>query len=282
MVDSGGGAPPVAFDEMRALAWRLRRHTLEMTSRAGSSHVGTNFSMAEILSVLYSGVLRVDPARPDWPGRDRFVVSKGHGAAAVYAVLAERGFFSLGELDTFYLNGSRLAGHVTSTVPGVELSTGSLGHGLSVATGMALAAKRDGRDFRAFCLLSDGELDEGSNWEPILFAPQHGLDNLVAVVDYNKIQSLGSVSEVMELEPLADKWRAFRWAVREVDGHDVRALWSALHDVPAETGRPTVVIAHTVKGKGVGFMEHQLLWHYRCPRGDELESALAELEAARP
>ncbi|HEX6750217.1 MAG TPA: transketolase [Longimicrobium sp.] len=270
------------FEAMRALAWRLRRHTLEMTSRAGSSHVGTNFSMTEILSVLYSGVLRVDPARPDWPERDRFVVSKGHGAAAVYAVLAERGFFALDELDTFYLNGSRLAGHVTKTVPGVELSTGSLGHGLSVATGMALAAKRDGRDFRAFCLLSDGELDEGSNWEPILFAPQHGLDNLVAVVDYNKIQSLGSVSEVMELEPLADKWRAFRWAVREVDGHDVRALWSALSGVPAETGRPTVVIAHTVKGKGVSFMEHQLLWHYRCPKGDELESALAELEAARP
>ena len=270
------------FEAMRALAWRLRRHTLEMTSRAGSSHVGTNFSMAEILSVLYSGVLRVDPARPDWPERDRFVVSKGHGAAAVYAVLAERGFFPLGELDTFYLNGSRLAGHVTKTVPGVELSTGSLGHGLSVATGMALAAKRDGREFRAVCLLSDGELDEGSNWEPILFAPQHGLDNLVAVVDYNKIQSLGSVSEVMELEPLADKWRAFRWAVREVDGHDVQALWSALSTVPAETGRPTVVIAHTVKGKGVSFMEHQLLWHYRVPRDAELERALAELEAVRP
>jgi transketolase len=278
MGDSGGATPPVAFDEMRALAWRLRRHTLEMTSRAGSSHVGTNFSMAEILSVLYSGVLRVDPARPGWPERDRLVVSKGHGAAAVYAVLAERGFFPLAELDTFYLNGSRLAGHVTKTVPGVELSTGSLGHGLSVATGMALAAKRDGRDFRAFCLLSDGELDEGSNWEPILFAPQHGLDNLVAVVDYNKIQSLGSVSEVMELEPLADKWRAFRWAVREVDGHDVRALWSALSAVPAETGRPTVVIAHTVKGKGVSFMERSVLWHYRIPRGHELDAARAELD----
>jgi len=265
--------------EMEELARRLRVHTLHMTSRAGSSHVGTNFSMAEILSVLYSGVLRVDPRRPDWPERDRLVVSKGHGAAAVYAVLAERGFFPLEELDTFYLNGSRLAGHVTKTVPGVELSTGSLGHGLSVACGMALAAKRDGRPFRAFCLLSDGELDEGSNWEPILFAPQHGLDNLVAIVDYNKIQSLGSVSEVMELEPLADKWRAFRWAVREVDGHDVNALWTALSDLPAQPGRPTVVIAHTVKGKGVSFMEHQLLWHYRCAKGDELAGALAELEA---
>ncbi|HET7459892.1 MAG TPA: transketolase [Longimicrobium sp.] len=274
--------PAADFAEIRALAWRLRRHTLEMTSRAGSSHVGTNFSMAEILAVLYSGVLRVDPARPDWPARDRFVVSKGHGAAAVYAVLAERGFFPLQELETFYANGSRLAGHVTKTVPGVELSTGSLGHGLPVAAGMALAAKHDGTSTRVFCLLSDGECDEGSNWEPILFAPQHRLDNLVVIVDYNKIQSLGSVAEVMELEPFADKWRAFRWAVREVDGHSVEALWEALHAVPAEAGRPTVVIAHTVKGKGVSFMEHQLLWHYRNAKGDELDAARAELEAARP
>lgn len=274
--------PEAARREIEALAWRLRRHTLEMTSRAGSSHVGTNFSMAEILAVLYSGVLNVDPARPDWAERDRLVVSKGHGAAAVYAVLAEKGFFPLEELETFYANGSRLAGHVTKTAPGVELSTGSLGHGLSVACGMALAGKRDGKGFRAVCLLSDGELDEGSNWEPILFAPQHRLDNLVAIVDYNKIQSLGSVAEVMELEPLADKWRAFRWAVREVDGHDVGALWDALNGLPAEPGRPTVIIAHTVKGKGVSFMEHTLLWHYRIAKGDEFSAAMAELEASRP
>lgn len=268
--------------EIEALAWRLRRHTLDMTSRAGSSHIGTSFSMAEILAVLYSGVLHVNPAEPELATRDRFLVSKGHGAAAVYAVLAERGFFDQAELATFYQNGSRLAGHVTRTVPGVELSTGSLGHALSVATGMALAAKRDGLAYRVFCLLSDGECDEGSNWEPILFAPQHGLDNLVAIVDYNKIQSLGSVAEVMELEPFADKWRAFRWAVREVDGHDVGTLWDALATLPAEPGRPTCIIAHTVKGKGVSFMEHQLLWHYRVARDAELGAAIAELEEARP
>lgn len=283
MSATAAGAPAPDFDAMRALAWRLRRHTLEMTSRAGSSHVGTNFSMAELLAVLYSGALRVDPARPDHPDRDRFILSKGHGAAALYAVLAEAGFFPMAWLDTFYANGSKLAGHITHRgVPGVELSTGSLGHGLSVATGMALAGKRDGRPYRVVCLLSDGECDEGSNWEPALFAPQHGLDNLVVIVDYNKIQSMGTVEEVMDLEPFADKWRAFRWHTVEVDGHDVEAVWEALAAVPATPGRPTCVIAHTVKGKGVSFMEETLLWHYRCPKGDELEAALAELEAARP
>lgn len=265
--------------DIQGLARRIRLHTLAMTSRAGSSHVGSTFSMAELLAVLYSGVLSVDPARPDWPERDRFIVSKGHGAAGIYAVLAERGFFPLEELDTFCLNGTRLAGHVTTTVPGVELSTGSLGHGLSVAAGIALSAKRRAASFRTFCLLSDGECDEGSTWEPALFAPQHQLDNLVAIVDYNKVQSLGSVAEVMELEPFADKWRAFRWAVREVDGHDIAQLRAVFGDVPAEPGRPTCIIAHTVKGKGVSFMEHQLLWHYRVPYGEELAAAYAELGA---
>ncbi|MGQ9851552.1 MAG: transketolase, partial [Aggregatilineaceae bacterium] len=212
--------------------------------------------------------------------RDRFVLSKGHGCAALYAVLAECGFFPLEWLDTFYQNGSRLPGHATHThVPGIEVSTGSLGHGLSIACGMALAAKRDGKPYRVFALLSDGECDEGSTWEAVLFASHHRLDNLIAIVDYNKIQSLGRVEEVINLEPLAEKWRSFGWAVREIDGHDVLEIEDALSQVPFEAGRPSCVIAHTVKGKGVSFMEDKLLWHYRSPQGEEYEAALAELEA---
>lgn len=261
------------------LAARIRYQTLMMINRAKSSHIGTCYSMAEILAVLYGSVLCVDPERPEWPERDRFILSKGHGAAALYAVLAERGFFPLNWLDTFYQNGSRLAGHVTHhCVPGVEVSTGSLGHGLSIATGMALAAKRDGHAYRVLALLSDGECDEGSVWEPILFAAHHKLDNLIAIVDYNKIQSLGSVKEVMDLEPFADKWRAFGWAVREVDGHDVNELESTFNSLPFNEGCPSCIIAHTIKGKGVSFMENKLLWHYRCPQEDEFAGALAELE----
>lgn len=264
------------------LAWRIRHHVLLMTNRAKSSHIGTNYSMADLLAVLYSNILRIDPARPDWPDRDRFILSKGHGCAALYAVLAERGFFPLEWLDTFYHNGARLAGHATHAgVPGVEISTGSLGHGLSVAAGMALAGKRDGKDYRVFCLLSDGECDEGSNWEPILFAPQHQLDNLVVIVDYNKIQSLGTVEEVLNLEPFAEKWRAFNWNTIEVDGHNVSAVEKVLSQVPFEAGRPSCIIAHTVKGKGISFMEDKLLWHYRTPQNEEFEDALSELERTR-
>jgi transketolase len=235
--------------------------------------------MAELLAVLYGKTLRVDPQRLDWPDRDRFILSKGHGCAGLYAVLAARGFFAPELLETFYQNGSLLAGHATTTAPGVEVSTGSLGHGLSVGAGMALAAKRDRKDHRVFVLLSDGECDEGSIWEPALFAPQHQLDNLVVIVDYNKIQSLGTVEEVMDLEPFADKWRAFRWSVREVDGHNVDDVDNALSAVPHTQGRPTCIIAHTVKGKGVSFMERTVLWHYRSPQGDEFDAALAEIDA---
>ena len=264
--------------EVEELAWRIRYHTLWMTHRARSSHIGTNYSMVELLAVLYGKILRVDPDRPDWPERDRFILSKGHGCAALYAALAECGFFPLAWLDTFYQNGSRLAGHITHThLPGVEVSTGSLGHGLSIATGMALAAKRDNKDYRIFALLSDGECDEGSTWEPILFAPQHYLDNLIAIVDYNKIQSLGTVKEVMDLEPFAAKWRAFGWAVREIDGHNLEEVEAALAGLPFETGRPGCLIAHTIKGKGISFMENKLLWHYRFPQAEEFEAALAEL-----
>ncbi len=264
----------------KELARTIRAHALRMTHQSNASHIGTCLSMADLLAVLYSETLRLDPVRPDWPERDRFILSKGHGAAILYAVLAERGFFPQEWLDTYYQNGSTLGGHTTSHgVPGVEVSTGSLGHGLPIGCGMALANKRENKLCRVFVMLSDGELDEGSNWEAILFAPQHQLDNLVAIVDYNKIQSFGAVSEVMELAPLADKWRAFRWAVREVDGHNYEQIESVLNDVPFEPGKPSVVIAHTVKGKGVSFMENQLTWHYRSPNAEQLAQALAELGA---
>ena len=271
-------APAGTFD-LAGVCSGLRLRVLDMINRAGSSHIGTAFSMIELLVVLYWQALRVDPGQPDWPDRDRFVLSKGHGCAGLYAVLAERGFFPDQWLDSYYQNGARLAGHAThSGVPGIELSTGSLGHGLSVATGMALAAQRDGRPWRSFVLLSDGECDEGSTWEPMLFAPHHRLDNLIAIVDYNKIQSLGMVTEVIDLEPFADKWRACGWAVREIDGHDLLAVSDALAAVPFRPGRPSCVVAHTVKGKGVSFMENELLWHYRSPQGDEYAAARKELQ----
>lgn len=251
-----------------------------MVHRARASHVGTCLSIADILAVLYTGVLRIDPAHPDAPDRDRFVLSKGHGGAALYAVLAERGFFPAAWLDAYCADGGRLAGHATHHgVPGVEVSTGSLGHGLPLACGMALSARRTGRSTRVVALLSDGECDEGATWEAALFAPHHRLDNLLAIVDYNKIQSFGRVADVLDLEPLAAKWRAFRWEVREVDGHDHDALRAAFADLPAAPGRPTMVIAHTVKGKGVRFMEDDLAWHYRSPTDAELAAALAELGA---
>jgi len=270
--------PLQSTEEVAELARRIRCHTLRMIYYAKSSHLGTCFSMAELLAVLYGKILRVDPRQPDWPDRDRFILSKGHGCAALYAALAERGFFPIEWLDTFYQDGSPLVGHATHThVPGVEVSTGSLGHGLSIACGMALVAKREGRPYRVFVLLSDGECDEGSTWEAVLFAGFHQLDNLVAIVDYNKIQSLGRVEEVLDLEPFAEKWRASRWAVREVDGHDVAQIDEALASVPFEAGKPSCLLAHTVKGKGVSFMENQLLWHYRAPDPDEYQRAQLEL-----
>jgi transketolase len=262
------------------LAKRIRRHCILMASRANASHIGSCLSIADLLAVLYRSVLRYDAQRPDWPERDRFILSKGHGCAALYAVLAECGYFPEALLETYYQNGSLLMGHATHHVPGIEVSTGSLGHGLTIGTGMALAAKRDGKTHRIFCLVSDGECDEGSTWEPALFAPQHRLDNLVVLVDYNKIQSFGRVDEVIDLSPLADKWHAFGWAVKEIDGHDLMQIEGTLTSLPFCDGRPSCVVAHTVKGKGVSYMEDQLAWHYRAPRAELLEQALAELERA--
>lgn len=265
--------------DLRDFSRRIRIHALRMTNRGGGSHIGAVFSMADIIAVLYAGVLRVDPSQPRHPDRDRFILSKGHAGAGVYASLAERGFFSTERLEQHYADGSQLSGHVSHKgIPGVELSTGSLGHGLSIASGMAYGAKLDGKSHRVFCLMSDGECDEGSVWEAVLFAAHHALDRLVAVVDYNKIQSLAPVAETLGLEPFAEKWRAFGWAVVEVDGHDHAALRSALDNVPAVGAKPTCVIAHTTKGKGVSFMENTVLWHYRIPRDSEFDAALRELE----
>lgn len=261
------------------LAKRIRLHALRMTNRGGTSHIGSIFSIADLLAVLYGGVLNIDPKRPAWSDRDRFILSKGHAGAGVYAALAERGFFDVALLDSHGQDGSILSGHVSHKgVPGVELSTGSLGHGLPVSAGMAFAAMRRGKSHRVFCLVSDGECDEGSNWEAILFAAHHHLSNLVAIVDYNKIQSLASVAETLNLEPFGDKWRSFGWRVHEVDGHDHNALRQVFKATSNEAASPTCVIAHTVKGKGVSFMENSVLWHYRTARGDEYDAAKRELE----
>ena len=276
-----GQAPTNAIDT-RAMADAIRRHAVRMTHLGKSSHVGSVLSIADILAVLYGDVMKVEPSDPKWAERDRFILSKGHAGAGVYAALAERGFLPREQLDTHYQNGSKLSGHVSHKgVPGVELSTGSLGHGLSVGTGMALAAKRAGRNNRVFVLLSDGECDEGSNWEAIMFAAHHKLDNLVAVIDYNKIQSLASTADTLDLEPFADKWRAFNWHVAEAEGHDHDALSAALSVPAGERGRPSVIISHTTKGKGVSFMENTVLWHYRTPQGEEFEAAARELGIGR-
>ena len=265
------------------LAWLIRRHGIEMTHLSGGSHIGAVLSAADILAVLYADILRYDPEDPEWDGRDRFIMSKGHAGAAVYAALAESGFFAPAELKTHYQNGSRLSGHVSHHLPGVDLSTGSLGHGLCAAAGMALAAKQDGKHHRVFAVLGDGECDEGSVWEAALFANQYRLENLVAIIDHNHMQSLDTCEKTLELENFGAKWRAFGWNVIELNGHDHNALRSALTDTRSAGHKPTVVIANTVKGKGVSFMENDILWHYRFPHdGWEYDGAVTELHAAKP
>lgn len=258
------------------LALRLRRHVVRMCSTGGSSHVGSGLSIADIIAVLYGEVLRLEPQRPNWPGRDRFILSKGHAGACIYAALAERGFFDVSTLDAHYRNGSNLSGHVSHKgVPGVEVSTGSLGHGLGIGAGMAFNLKRMGGNQRVFVVLSDGECDEGSVWEAAMFAGHHRLENLCAVVDYNKLQSIGRVSDTINLEPFAAKWRAFGWNALAVDGHDHDALRAAFAERAGN--RPTCIVADTIKGRGVSFMENQVLWHYRAPQGEEYVAAMREL-----
>lgn len=262
-----------------ALARRIRLTCLRMCHQKRASHLGGAFSVADVLAVLYQDILAVDPAAPRAPQRDRLFYSKGHACTALYAVLAERGFYPQAALDTFTDDGSAFTSHVNHKVPGVELSTGSLGHALSVAAGVALAGKRRQADWHTYAIVSDGELDEGSNWEAILFAPHHKLDNLTLIVDYNKIQSFGTTAEVLNLDPLAAKFEAFGWETLEVDGHDHAALAQALAKT-GRAGKPRVVIAHTVKGKGVSFMENQLAWHYKSPDAAQYDAARKELEGA--
>lgn len=260
-----------------SLARAMRVQALKMVHRAKASHIGSALSICDIVAVLYGQVLRVRPNEPHWPERDRFLLSKGHACVAVYAALAETGFFDPAELVTYGQDHSFLMNHISHKVPGVEFSTGSLGHALSFGVGKALAAKRQSQAWRTYVVLSDGELGEGSNWEAMMFAAHHGLDNLVAVVDYNKLQSLTTVDQTLRLEPLVDKFQAFGWAVREVDGHDHCQLAEALGSVPWVAGQPSIVLAHTTKGKGVSYMENQVVWHYRPPNDAQLAAALAEL-----
>ncbi len=286
-IGSSEGASPAAFPGSGAviemsraageapalqLAARAREHALRMVHRAKASHIGAALSMIDILAVLYADVMSFRAADPEWPERDRLIVSKGHGAVGLYAVLGELGFFPTEEFETYGQDGARLMGHVSHKVPGVELSTGSLGHGLPVACGMALGL----RDVRSFCVLGDGELNEGSNWEAAMFAAHHRLGNLTAIIDHNKIQSLGRVEEVMSLGSIRAKFAAFGWYAIDIDGHDHGALRQALSEI---SDRPTAIVAHTVKGKGVDFMEDQLAWHYKSPNDAQLEDAIRQVRA---
>ena len=261
----------------KTLALSIRRSVLRITSSGQASHVGSCLSVIDILAVLYGSVMNFRPSEPDWPERDRLIVSKGHAAAAVYSALAELGYFPKGWLDKYSSEGSPLIGHVSHTIPGVELSTGSLGHGLPVGAGLALTAKRTNKQWRSYVVLSDGEMDEGSNWEAALFSAHHRLGNLVAIIDYNKLQGFGTTHTVLNLEPLADKWSSFGWHTVEVDGNDVEALRNTLTACDTSDDVPKVIVAHTVKGKGVSFMENKLEWHYKTPNANQLEQALTEL-----
>lgn len=265
--------------ELQARAKEIRRSIIKMTGAAGSGHPGGSLSAADIVTTLYFHVLRLRPEEPDWPDRDRFVLSKGHAAPVLYAALAERGFFPKEELLTLRKFGSRLQGHPDmKSLPGVEMSTGSLGQGLSVANGMALAAKLDGKDYRVYVLLGDGECQEGMVWEAAMAAAHYRLDNLTAFLDYNGLQIDGPVREVMSTEPLTEKWRAFGWHVLLIDGHDIGAILSAVEEAKETKGRPTIIVAKTVKGKGVSFMENQVGWHGVAPKAEQVAQALAELE----
>jgi transketolase len=260
-------------------AVHLRRMTLEAIYAAGAGHTGGGLSCLDILNVLYNRVLKVSPQTFGDQNRDRYVQSKGHSVEALYAVLADRGFFPAADLKTICHYRSHYVGHPTRHIPGIEMNTGALGHGLPICIGMALAAKMDGAAYRVFTLLGDGELAEGSNWEAGLAAAHYKLDNLTAIIDHNTLQITGHTRDVMSNEPLDEKWRAFGWAVKVVNGHDYAALTEALGK-PAELGKPTCIIANTTKGKGVSFMENVAKWHHGVPSEAELKQAFSELDAA--
>lgn len=265
--------------ELQLKSCALRRAMLNLIVGAGAGHTGGGLSCMDILNVLYNRVLNVSPQTFSSPTRDRYVQSKGHCVEALYAVLADRGFFPAADLGTVCHYQSHYVGHPTRHIRGIEMNTGALGHGLPICIGMALAGKMDSANYRVFTLLGDGELAEGSNWEAGLAAAHYKLDNLVAILDHNTLQITGHTRDVMSNEPLDEKWRAFGWAVRSVDGHDYVALTKALTD-PPEPGKPTFIIANTTKGKGVSFMENVAKWHHGVPSEAELKQALAELDAA--
>ena len=265
---------------LKAIANQLRIDMIEALAAAGSGHPGGSLSATEILTVLYFDKMRVDPDDPSDPGRDRLVLSKGHAAPALYAALAERGFFPREELVTLRKLDSRLQGHPNmADTPGVDMSTGSLGQGLSVANGMALAGRLDGRDYWVYCVMGDGEIQEGQVWEAAMSAAHYGLDHLIAFVDHNHLQIDGNNDEVMTVNPIEDKFRAFGWHVLTIDGHDYDAISDAVETAKATKGKPTLIVAETVKGKGVSFMENQVGWHGVAPNAEQAEKALAELRA---
>ncbi|MFH5182642.1 transketolase [Paenibacillus sp. TAB 01] len=263
--------------ELRQKAAQIRMDLLRMIHGAKTGHTGSSLSNADILTTLYYDVMRVDPARPKWAERDRFIASKGHAVESLYCILADKGFFPKEELATFSQFGSRLIGHPNNKVPGVEMNTGALGHGLSVAVGMGLAAKLDGRDYRVFTLMGDGEQAEGSIWEAAMAAAHYKLDNVVGIIDRNRLQISGGTEEVMGLEPLEDKWSSFGWHVVGVNGNNVQELSRVLKAAPALPGKPTLVMAYTTKGKGVSFAEDVPHWHHHVPSDEELAQALEEL-----
>jgi len=273
---SGGTAPTI--EELERMARKIRRHIITMLTEAGSGHPGGSLSLADIVTALYFRIMNHDPAQPEWPDRDRFVLSKGHGVPAQYAALAEAGYIPVDMLKTLRKLGSPLQGHpAKKELPVLEASTGSLGQGLSVGAGIALAGKLDGASYRTYVVLGDGEVQEGQVWEAALFASQHKLDNLTAIVDCNGFQLDGPTADILNLEPLLAKWEAFGFDTREVDGHNMAELVEVLENVQQVTGKPQAIVARTVKGKGVSFMENNNDFHGKAPTPEQAEKALAEL-----
>jgi len=265
--------------QLKRIATQVRKHIIDEVYSASSGHPGGSLSCTDILTVLYFHEMRVDPKNPDWSDRDRFVLSKGHCAPALYAVLAEKGFFPVEDLVTFRSAESYLEGHPSMRyVKGVDMSTGSLGQGISAATGMAIAGKLDKKDYRVYSILGDGELQEGQVWEAFMSAAHYKLDNLTAFLDYNGLQIDGKIVDVMSPEPIVDKFKAFGWNVIEIDGHDYEQIINAIEQAKNTKGMPTVVVAHTVKGKGVSFMENQAGWHGTAPNKEQRDQAIAELD----
>ncbi len=248
-----------------------------MVYKTKASHIGGALSMADILAVLYNDILNIDPESPKEDLRDRFLLSKGHACTSLYAALGLKGFFDVKELDTYAANGSIFLAHTSHYVPGVEISAGSLGHALPVSCGLALAAEKKHKNWKTYCLVSDGELNEGSNWESILLAPQLKLKNLILIVDYNKIQSFGFVKDIIDIEPLFKKFEAFNWETYEIDGHDHKQLLDTFKACDNTNPKPKVIICNTIKGKGISFMENKLLWHYKSPSEEEYIQAIKEL-----